>query len=284
MGSIEYCTDRTRGTELLRLLPPVLRARDFHLYLEGGRRLTDLWQMGGMAILGHKPSMVVSELKNIAERGLFTPFPHYAENRFLKALARLFPSGEQESMFCFRIYGSHAALKTALENAGFPFECIADPAFPFAKKKEEFSLSLWRPFIKNAKSSLYIPILPWGFSPQVLVLEKSLENQFPAGDLISPFILAPATRAIYDLLAQEKDRGRPVYIRINKALSRTGNKWQRRGIYLARRPNPDEDWKQLWKRFLEKGFLLPPSPQEPLILPGTLSKGEETKLAELLGE
>jgi hypothetical protein len=34
--------------------------------------------------------------------------------------------------------------------------------------------------------------------------------------------------------------------------------------------------------FLEKGFLLPPSPHEPLILPGMLSQGEETKLANLL--
>jgi hypothetical protein len=33
---------------------------------------------------------------------------------------------------------------------------------------------------------------------------------------------------------------------------------------------------------LEEGFLIPPAPAEPLILPGILSPGEEAKLAALL--
>ena len=259
--------------ELLRRLPPVLRVRDFHLYLEGGRRLTDLWQLGGMAVLGHKPPKLLKELKNSAERGLFAPFPHPMEKRFLKALARLFPSPQ----LGFRLYGSQAALEAALNKAGF-------------SGNNEAHVSLWRPFLngifppEKAEPSLYIPILPWIFSPQVLILDKSQENCFPQGDLLSPLILAPATRAIYDLIAAGKDGGRPKYQKINKALSKKGCKWQRQGIYFFRIPEAQKNWEPVWEYFLEKGFLLPPSSHEPLILPGLLSQGEEKKLADLLEE
>jgi hypothetical protein len=33
---------------------------------------------------------------------------------------------------------------------------------------------------------------------------------------------------------------------------------------------------------LEAGFLLPPDQEDPLILPGTMSPGEEAKLGELI--
>ncbi|MDR2747508.1 MAG: hypothetical protein LBB77_08695, partial [Treponema sp.] len=74
--------------------------------------------------------------------------------------------------------------------------------------------------------------------------------------------------------------------------------WRRRGIYLscpalqtrtapsqiqAGRPSPPpEGWESLYRRFLDGGFLIPPGPGEPLILPGLLSPGEEAKLAALL--
>ncbi|MDR0496849.1 MAG: hypothetical protein LBH42_04475, partial [Treponema sp.] len=69
--------------------------------------------------------------------------------------------------------------------------------------------------------------------------------------------------------------------------------WQRQGIYLtveplnlnARRQVPAmerEEYEAMFRRFLEGGFLIPPSPLEPLILPGSMSPGEESKLAKLL--
>jgi hypothetical protein len=38
----------------------------------------------------------------------------------------------------------------------------------------------------------------------------------------------------------------------------------------------------LFRRFLDNGFLLPPSPSQPAILPGELSPGEAAKLTGLL--
>ena len=265
--------------ELLRLLPRVLRARDFHLYLENGKRLVDLWLAGGRAILGHKPPRVLGELKNAAERGLFTPLPHPMEKRFLKALGELFPGKT------FRLYADAGALRRALAEAG-----ISLPAD---------GLLLWRPFVEQLtdnissdnvssddsqkEACILIPVLPWPLGPEVVVLAKDMDVSFPAGEIIPPVLLAPATRALYDLLAALKDgdRVRKVYPRVEKAIK--GGHWLRRGIYLTIETDK-ENYAALFRRFLEGGFLIPPSPVEPLILPAAMSDGEEAKLAGLLRE
>ena len=248
--------------ELLRLLPRVLRARDFHLYLENGKRLTDLWLAGGRAVLGHKPPRVLGELKNAAERGLFTPLPHPMERRFLKALGELFPGR------VFRLYTNTDSLRRALDEA------------------EEKKVSIWRPFVVENETRILIPVLPWPLGPEVLALEKSLDASFPAGEIIPPVLLAPATRSLYDLLAAIKDGSRAgrVYPKIEKAIK--DGLWQRRGVYLTMKAAMQADtekYSSLFKCFLEGGFLIPPSPTEPLILPASMSDGEEAKLAGLFG-
>jgi len=263
-----YFPDR----ELLRLLPRVLRARDFHLYLEGGQRLLDLWLQGGRAVLGHKPSRVLVELKNAAERGLFTALPHPLEGRFLKALGELFPRR------AFRLYQDFGSLCRALEEAGI--SC----------KTGESEISLWRPFLEDEESDkntpFLIPVLPWPLGPSVLVLDKGMDAGFPPGELIAPVLLAPAARSLYDLAAALKgkkaNRGSRRFFKIEKAITKSA--WRRRGIYLTAEPGMDrEKYEALFRLFLEGGFLIPPSPAEPLILPVSMSPGEESKLARLLG-
>ena len=255
--------------ELLRLLPGVLRARDFHLYTEGGRRLTDLWLEGGKAILGHKPPKVLVELKSSAERGLFCSFPHPLEWRFLKALGIFFPG------FAFRLYADEGSRDRVLKDAGLP----------------EKEISVWRPFLEpDTPCSVFKPVLPWPQGPSVLVLAKSMEASFPPGDLVPPVLLAPAERALYNLAAELKarapNRGCPRYPKIDKIFNIQKQKnsfWRRRGIYLFAEPEMDtEKYRELFLSFLENDFLLPPSPLEPLILPGAMSDGEESKLAKLL--
>jgi hypothetical protein len=289
------------GRELLRLMPPVLRARAFRLYTRGGGRLVDLWQDGGRAVLGHKPPQVLRDLKNSAERGLFAGLPHPQEGRFLKALSRLLPGRS------FRLYAGQASLNRALEAAGFPPPeagggFFPDPAFGAGGAEAPSSRpSLWRPFLEEAEPAMrerpvLIPVLPWSLSPPVAAFEPGLEDRFPPSDLIPPAILAAAVRGIYDLLAEGKRR-RPVYPKVNQVLyGRKGpgrepgqcpGLWRSRGIYLSPRIDPEEAgalWETLFRRFLEGGFLIPPGPREPLILPGSLSGGEEAKLAALLGE
>jgi hypothetical protein len=272
---------------LLRSLPRVLRARDFHLYTEGGKRLVDLWLHGGKAVLGHKPPRVLLELKNAAERGLFTPFPHPLERRLTKALASFFPDRS------FRFYNDsssmYRAVEKALQNEGAPFQIptILDPAFP-ASNDTKAVASLWRPFVEPApKTPILIPVLPWPLGPAVLALDKSLDASFPQGELIPPVLLAPAARALYNLAAKLRSPDRQRFYRIEKAIAMAGDGsessvWQRRGIYLTTRVDSDK-YAELFRGFLEAGFLLPPSASEPAILPSSMPKGEEIQLAELLG-
>jgi hypothetical protein len=265
----------------LSLVPAIRRARDFRLYTDQGRRLIDLWQLGGAAILGHTPVGVLREFKNTAARGLFAPFPHPLEGRLIKALARLFPGGD------FRVYADEFSLRRALDQAGYdvPFP---DPAF---SPEPARIVSLWRPFLLPGERGFAFspdtppiqrPVLPlsWPGSPRILALEKSQSRCFPPSDQVSPVILAAAIRGIYDLLAAG-DRGTPRFPKIKKAL--TQSPWRCRGIYLTLREPPDTaGYAGLFRDFLDRGFLLPPDATQPLILPGILSPGEEAALAELL--
>jgi hypothetical protein len=259
---------------LLRLLPPVVRARDFRLYTQDGRRLVDLWQNNGAAVLGHTPGGILRALKNSAERGLYAPLPHSQEGRFRKALAALLPG------MGFRLYRSDAALFRALGAERFPDPALGE-AMPLSAPL------LWRPFLGSAppQERPLIPVLPlpWPAALRVLALPPApAETAPPESQLIPPTILAAATRGVYDLIAANAVRARLSYPRVEEALAE--KKWLRRGIYLCRSEPPDDEaYAALFRRFLEQGFLLPPVRTHPLILPGALSPGEEAKLAGLLG-
>jgi hypothetical protein len=98
--------------------------------------------------------------------------------------------------------------------------------------------------------------------------------------MIPPALLAALTRGIYDLIAAATERGKPPPPGISAALSR--GPWRRRGIYLSPAEPPEPGgWEGIFRRFLDQGFLIPPDPREPLILPGILSFGEAAKLAAL---
>jgi hypothetical protein len=296
----------------------VLRARDFRLYTGGGgregnrdrngNRLVDLWQEGGAAILGHTPPGLFREFKNAAGRGLLSPLPHPLEKRLFTALSRLFPRRS------FRVYAPGTSLPGLLAAVGLPRPpSAADPAVPrcsgagcdaghdagydTAPDAGPAILSLWRPFLDPAAPlavpdggpSILIPLLPGSgrgrsFGPLILALDPAFEAEhpLPPPDLVPPAILAALTRGIYDLLAAAPERGKCPFPKIRAALA--GGPWERRGIYLSLRKTPEPAvWTETFRRFLEGGFLIPPEPAEPLILPGILSPGEEAKLAGLLG-
>jgi hypothetical protein len=95
--------------------------------------------------------------------------------------------------------------------------------------------------------------------------------------LISPVILALTTRAIYDVL-HTPERGTVISKRVEEALA--AGPWRRTGIYVTPKEEmTDTEWDRIFKRFLDAGFLIPPTQHDPLILPGELSPGEEKQLA-----
>ena len=261
--------------DFLRLVPEISRARGWRLYTTDGKRLVDLWQYGGRALLGHTPSGLLRAFKNSAERGLFAPFPHFAEDRLEKALAVLLPGR------LFRLYRDETALEKALVAAGFPL-AESRPAGAPAQ-----GCAVWRPFLPEAGGGngadagavrVLIPILPLPFPrPAVAAFKAEPGSAFPPSDVISPVLLAAAARAVYDLIASP-ERGKPCF------KNGVSHPCRLRGIYLYRDPASGEDYAALFRRFLEGGFLLPPDPQQPAILPGELSPGEAGKLAGLLRE
>ena len=254
------------GFHLLKSVPTVLRARGFRLYTQGGRRLVDLWLNGGAAVLGHTPPNMLREIKNTASRGLYAPFPHFTEWRFLKALSQLLVG------YSFRLYAAPPPELTGLFDKG--------------------AAKLWRPFSEQENPPLFIPVIPgiqlWrdelplGLCVVAAESESYLE-QLPPGDILPPVLLAAAARGIYDLLASSM-RAKPVLPRTFKALQKSPLGWQRQGIYLTLKEKPrDEEWAALFRQFLDAGFLLPPTSSQPVILPGELSPGEDAKLATALG-
>ncbi|MCL2191401.1 MAG: hypothetical protein FWB79_05385 [Treponema sp.] len=265
---------------LLRLVPTVLRARDFRLYTrgKGKQRIVDLWQNGGAAILGHTPPSQLRELKNTAGRGLYAPFPHFLGDRCVKALSRVFPGRD------IRLYAAPPPGLEDLVSTG--------------------NAGLWRPFLDpldplsvppNAPPVL-VPVVPgiqgWrvartgqdamplGFCALAIdgpALEAARVS-FPPGDFLPPVLLTVAARGIHDLIAAAPARANPGFPRIAVDVGRA---WQRHGTYLIPR-RPREDWSAMFRLFLEAGFLIPPVPFQPAILPAILSPGEEAKLAGLL--
>ena len=278
--------------DLLSLVPHILRARGWRLYTAKGC-LVDLWQYGGRAILGHNPPLLLRVIKNNAERGIYAPYPHFAEERFYKALAVLFPGR------IFRIYENNASLFKAISAAG-----LGEVQRLFAHGGgTDAGAMLWRPFLnKESQDALLsvpvlVPVLPCPFpgAPAVLAvdIQKSpdVPEKLPPSDILSPVTLAAATRCIYDMLAVPS-RGTPRFLKTDKAL-KNNKTWKRQGIYLIYKDMINEqdqiaeeslnNYTTLFTCFLKAGFLLPPSPEEPAVLPGELSPGEEAKLTGLFG-
>jgi hypothetical protein len=92
--------------------------------------------------------------------------------------------------------------------------------------------------------------------------------------------LAAAARCVWDLAAALASGARAVPFPAVERAFENNPYWERRGLYLGY--TGEEGYADLFRRFLEGGFLLPPSPEESAILPGELSPGEEKKLAGLL--
>ncbi len=270
-------------SRLLDLVPPIRRARDYRLYTAEGRRLVDLWQYDGAALLGHTAPGLLTALKNTASRGLFVPLPHPGALRLERALRRLFPQRD------IRVYSGAAAADAALAAAGYGALGCAD--FPDPGRGEvgaDAVASKWRPWCPNAATAIQAPILPlpWQNGPVVLTLDAAVAGRFPPSDQIAPLVLATAARAVDDLAAMPAEHGSGKFRRLGAALARSA--WRRRGIYLHLGEDAgadgvtDDAYAALFAAFLRAGFLLPPDPRGLLILPGELSPGEEAQLGRAL--
>jgi hypothetical protein len=270
--------------QLLRELPPIRRARGFHLYTDGGTRYLDLYQIGGRAVLGHRPHAVGKEMKGVLSQGLLGQLPSVYEWRARKAIGQLLPEHP------------YVRLMSALPKGA--------------------EIPLWRPFDPGARTDAdeLLPVLPLPASLGPLGVcsrrsppEADREGTAPGlggylpgssaepsvrtgpgvdeGELFSPVLLAGLARATHELLragTRPEDHFVPLSTHPKRGRGpKSGLSWQEfshplwqgRGPYLW--PTlPRELHPSLFRHFLGYHILISPDREGPTILPRSWSHGE----------
>jgi hypothetical protein len=255
-------------------LPPIRRARDYHLYAQNGKRYLDMHLAGGRALLGHKPRNLYAVLKTELQKGLWAEFPSAFGKRFERAILRLAGQG-----FTPRIY---ASFDRALAAAGnilgrtITEENILEPFFAAGRWTPVY----FRPFtnIDYSRFSIVFPVLPFpgNFAPQPLLLrEDAAAEAGPGDDAGSPLLLAGLTR-----LTEELQTGAE-FPDIWKEWILPG--WKRFGCYCFPSVEAETDYAKVYSGFLAEGVVLSPDSRRPAILPRLYSPGER-RLVERLSK
>jgi hypothetical protein len=276
------------------IVPRIRRARGFRLYDEAGKRYVDLYQAGGSAVLGHRGPGAVREIKDALSRGLGPAFPSVYEARMKKLLRRLFPSyGSAElysclhrgldaaSLFLGRRIDEEDVLDPALSSGDAAGACasLRAPALGRPWPRAGACASYWRPFLPDEacwNPEVLIPILPsggiQGFT--AVCYRTRAGERVPEGDTVSACLLAGALRAASDLQYAVRAENA-----VTRAVDAAGN-WRRMGPYIS--PAFEEQaYAEVFRAFLDAGYLLNPYYPGPSIVPGELSPGEAAGLCRL---
>jgi hypothetical protein len=266
--------------ELLRQLPPIRRAREYHLYDVRGRRYLDLWQEGGRCLLGHRPGRLVPVLKAALSKGLLAELPSVYSGRLQAVLARMFPAYRA----FYLLPEEAAALQLAAHQLGRPIPGrVADPVLA-GSAPEQALVRRWRPLqlppptsAPAAEAEVLLPVLPFGLGPAPVVacLLRDPVPGLPAPAPLSPLLLAGALRSLHDLARLRL----PGWLEPDLLAGAPG--WRQRGIYVVA-GFEERRYPEVFGAFLEAGVLLSPTYPGPSILPcGELSGGELQKMVGL---
>ena len=283
-----------------RLLPIIRRAREFHLYDDAGRRYLDLYQDGGRAILGHRPAGLTTRMKNELSRGLMVQAPSHAEPRFLRrllrrhpgyAVAALVPTADvpallteiaarhgREGAHVFDPAVGGAVLKEpAVEGPAVegpteegPPDAGVDPAA--APRGEPFAAQA-RPFLPIPEATVLLPVVPApsGLGVQALLLRAGGtdgDDLFRTLPPPAPFVVRAFEHALGRLEVAERDHAAPTWD--PEAL---GGLWSVRGPYL-RFVGPPDRYHEVFRRYLEAGYIVNPGVARASIVPKIYSEGE----------
>ena len=249
-------------------LPTIRRARGYRLYDSDGRRYLDFYQDDGRAILGHRPSGMILEIKNLLSRGQIAAYPSQYHHRTIKALKTLIPDSVDA-----RIYASFdRALKAAAQHLGSQVDegTIHDPAVQTGGTGGTVGVSLWRPFVESGDSPLLLPVLPVPipFAPAVLVFREAPTSRVWESDVCSPVSLAALKRSIYDLIQHIAACDRSRWADFNDQ-----DLWRRNGPYLTL-VTGEADFPGLFNEMLSNGIVISPRFPGPSIIPAEYSPGE----------
>jgi len=275
---------------LLRLLPPIRRARDYRLYAENGARFLDLWQDGGRGALGAKGTGLGTLLKAEVDRGRAKPLPSLAEARLEKeilarwpgyAALRFYANAERAEAALARAFGQGRAFgpSGAMGDRGLVF----DPARRGEAGAEgaggNAPALLIRPFgehfIEEGEAAKYraaVLLLPCpaAFAPVPLLFSRAEDAASLEGDLVPPMALACAYRSLREFAAYSKRVDEAFWRRADK---RTARLFERVGPFLYPRCASGA-YAELFKAALARGVLLSPDYCLPSLIPGDFDEGE----------
>jgi hypothetical protein len=255
-------------------MPKMRRARGYRLYDGDGRRYLDLWLDGGGALLGHRGSSAVAEMKSAISRGLVARVASFHEARMTRALERAFPAYRSVRLYSCRC----RVLEAVSRYLGRRVEAadVHDPAIE-DRKGSSILAAYWRPYTETAVSAeALIPILPFtiGGAPAAVCFREELSDEDLPSDRLPGFVLAGARKAFEHLaLSRSPDPCAGLLLDGSRG-------WIRKGPYVRAAFDPAE-YPAVFSRFLSEGVVLFPGYPGPSILPAECSPGELKLLADL---
>ncbi len=268
-------TDEGRVRDRLRRLPPIRRARLWRLYAEDGRRFLDFWMDDGRSILGAKGTGIGTTAKAALDTGLTRPFPSIRESRLEKDIHERYPDYPAIRLFRDEARATAAAAPLLAADESLPI------LRPFAKELAgvEF-LGKASPHVAMPRVAMPRLPCPAALAPAVLLFKEPESADRVEGDIVSPFVLACAHRALAEFDRFLADYSEALWKKVDRRL---GPYFERRGPYLFPRSLP-ADYDRLFDAALGAGVLLSPAPERPSIIPGDFDDGELARLATAIAK
>lgn len=263
--------DDPEATRLLRLLPPIKRARGWRLYAVDGRRFLDLWMDGGAALPGSGKTGFGRSLKEAIDTGTTRPLPSIWEHRLRTELVRRWPEYPVHRVFRSQDAASLALVQASRQNPGIPERAVLLHPFSAMLQGTIWADALTAPVVA--------PILPCPgpFSPGILLVRDPKVAEALEDQVIPPVAAMALVRGLAAF-----DRFLEAYIEGHwRGIDRfVGALYVRRGPCLLPRYAP-EAHATVFARALEAGILLPPRYEWPALVPGDYDPGELAPLATL---
>ncbi len=247
--------------ELAERYGTVQRARGCYLYTRKGKRLVDMYQEVGRAILGWGNSKAMLEFKNTMNRGLTGSFITDYTYRLERAVKALLPEYDQVRWYASLSAAENAlsiyfGIKTDISIGEHPIlDTIAD-MYPEEMQDLELDEWLtvngvprWRPWLDEAwfnseqnipeavlemhqkaqDAVVIVPPFALARTYYLIAFNDTGKRYIPPSDVLLPPVLAATSRAIYDLIAELPQRSEKDWNLFDSVILKY---WKRRGPYL----------------------------------------------------
>lgn len=268
--------------DLLRLLPPIRRARGNRLYAADGRRFLDLWLDDGRGILGERDRATRTMAANAADKGLTRPYPGLYDARFAKAVAAAWPGFGTVRTFS----SERAALDAAARVLGSSPRVVDTAATPSSEHGAGPIVALARSFAAVPDGvDVAMPRLPCPrpYAPSCLMARDGTPAAAALasepGELVPAQSTFAAARGLASLESAVRDGyGEETWARFDKRL---GAFFARTGPYLFAKVDAGS-YDGFFRAALDGGALVSPRFDAPSVIPPDFDDGELVKLLRSL--